>query len=74
MYNAKRITNIFNLLLAVTLLFVSGGQFSSAQTTLATGSVVGVVSDPSGAVLVGARINITNLATGQVIEVTTNSG
>lgn len=74
MYVANRIVGILDLLLAVTLLFVSGGQSSSAQATLATGGIVGVVSDPSGAIIVGARINITNLATGQLVEVTTNSG
>ena len=35
--------------------------------------MVGIVSDPSGAVVSGAEIRITNLATGQRINVTTNS-
>lgn len=44
-----------------------------AQTTVGTGSIVGTVSDPSGAVISGAEIIITNTATGQLIELTTNS-
>jgi len=44
-----------------------------AQTTVSTGSIVGTVSDPSGAVVVGAKISITNVATGQVINLATNS-
>jgi len=43
-----------------------------AQTTVGTGSIVGTVSDPSGAVISGAKITITNVATQQVIGVVTN--
>lgn len=42
-----------------------------AQTTVGTGSIVGMVSDPSGAVINGAKVTITNAATGQVIELIT---
>jgi hypothetical protein len=44
-----------------------------AQTTVASGSIVGTVSDPSGAVISGAKVTITNLATRQVVNVVTNS-
>jgi len=44
-----------------------------AQTTAGTGSIVGTVTDPSGAVLRDARVAITNTATGQVISTATNS-
>ena len=44
-----------------------------AQTTVGTGSIVGTVTDPSGAVLSGAKVAITNVATGQVISASTNS-
>jgi hypothetical protein len=37
------------------------------------GELVGTVSDPSGAVISGAKVIITNVATGQVIDLTTNS-
>jgi hypothetical protein len=46
---------------------------SFAQTTVGTGSIVGTVSDPSGAVIRGADVTITNLATGQTIQLITNS-
>jgi hypothetical protein len=51
------------------------GDFPSllAQTTVGTGSIVGTVSDPSSAVISGANVTITNVAAGQVIELTTNS-
>src|SRR6266481_8258184 len=44
-----------------------------AQATVSTGSIVGTVSDPSGAVISGATVTITNVATGQTIEIATNS-
>src|SRR5512135_1161821 len=52
------------LLLSVSLL---------AQSTVGTGSIVGTVTDPSGAVVSGARVAITNVPTGQVISTATNS-
>jgi hypothetical protein len=45
----------------------------SAQTTIATGSIVGTASDPTGAVLSGADVTITNVATGQLIGLTSNA-
>ena len=44
-----------------------------SQTTVGTGSIVGIVSDPSGAVVPGARVTVTNLSTGRRIDLTTNS-
>src|SRR5262249_17920879 len=61
------------LLLAAASLLLGTAQSSCAQTTVSTGSIVGLVSDPSGAVIAGAQIAITNTATRQLIEVTTNS-
>jgi len=43
-----------------------------AQTTVGTGSLVGTVTDPSGAVVSGAKVTITNMATGQATALTTN--
>jgi hypothetical protein len=47
--------------------------FATAQTTISTGSIVGNVTDPQGAVVSGAKVTITNAGTGQVISLTTNS-
>jgi hypothetical protein len=43
------------------------------QTTTATGSIQGTVTDPAGAIVPGATITITGKATGQVITATTSS-
>jgi hypothetical protein len=46
-----------------------------AQTTVSQGSIQGTITDPSGAVVGGAKISITHKETGQVITTTsTNSG
>jgi hypothetical protein len=62
----------FVVLLAVLtpLIFISP---LFAQTTVGTGSIVGNVTDPSSAVINGARVTITNVATGQVMTFSTNS-
>src|SRR5580700_4197077 len=44
-----------------------------AQSTVATGNIQGALTDPSGAVVAGAKITITNKDTGQVLRVTTSS-
>src|SRR5579863_8910676 len=59
------------LSLVVLLLLVA--SLTMAQTTVGTGSIVGNVTDPSGAVLSGARVTITNVATGRIINLTTNA-
>jgi len=66
----KAVTPILGVLL-LTLVNAQGPLF--AQTTVGTGSIVGSVSDPSGAFVIGAAIKISNLATGQIIGLTTNS-
>jgi hypothetical protein len=43
-----------------------------AQTTISTGSIQGVITDPSGAVMRDAKVTITNKATNQSISTATN--
>src|SRR5580704_12453433 len=45
----------------------------AAQTTVSQGSIQGTVTDPSGAVVPGASITITNKATGQMVHVTSTA-
>jgi Carboxypeptidase regulatory-like domain len=58
------------MLLAVLVLLCAGLM---AQTTIATGSIVGTVTDPAGAMITGAKVSITSLSTGSTLELTTNS-
>ena len=58
-------------LIALSLLLVSSVSF--AQTTVAQGSIQGTITDPSSAVVSGAKITITHKATGQVATVTSSS-
>src|SRR6478609_8785779 len=46
---------------------------AGAQSTIATGSIQGTVTDPNGAVVPGAAITITNKATGQASKFTSSS-
>src|SRR5437773_5992537 len=66
----------FEALLALTamfLLLVLGSQAAFAQATIQAGSIQGVITDPSGAVVPGATVTITNKATGQTVNRTTNA-
>lgn len=57
-------------LIAVSAVLISAVAF--AQTTVSTGSIVGTVSDVTGAVLPGAKVTITG-STGQTIHLTTGA-
>jgi Carboxypeptidase regulatory-like domain len=59
------------VLAAMAVAGFSGSAF--AQATLSTGSIQGLVTDPSGAVVPGAKVVITNQGTGQALSITTNS-
>jgi hypothetical protein len=70
MSNAQRRLAVFAVCMPITLLAISP---LFAQTTISTGSIVGTVTDPSGAVVSGAKVTITNKGTGQVVTTTTTS-
>ena len=61
----------FFAVLVATLAFLASATF--AQTTVATGSIVGTVTDPSGALVDGARVVITNIDTNRQISLTSNA-
>jgi len=60
------------IVIVLPLMWVNANH-SLAQTTVGTGSIVGTVSDPSGAVISGAKVAITNIATQQVVNLATSS-
>ena len=57
------------ILVAFSLCFFS---LSFGQTSVSTGSIAGTVTDPTGAVLEGAQVTITNLGTNQVLTSSTS--
>jgi len=59
------------VLVAAFTVFCSSAAF--AQTTLSTGSIVGVVKDSTGALVGGATVAITSVGTNQLISLTSNS-
>src|SRR5271157_2099867 len=67
-----RVSALFTLVVSLTLA-VALFQTVLAQTTISTGSIVGIATDPSGAVVTNAKVSIKNEATSQVIDVATNS-
>jgi len=68
----RREPRCFFLLFAIlTLLFFV--RLGPAQMSVGTGSIVGTITDPTGAVLDGAQVAITNVATNHVIKLATNS-
>jgi hypothetical protein len=69
--NSPRLGARFTLLMLVAAFAFSGSLLS--QTTVGTGSIGGTVTDQSGAVVGNAKVVISNTATGQKQELTTNS-
>jgi hypothetical protein len=66
---ARACSLVFTLILSL----LSLAPPSFAQTTVGTGSIVGTVSDPSGALISGAEVTITSVATGQIVNLKSNS-
>src|SRR5262245_46504477 len=58
---------------AITFTVTTLSQPAFAQATIQSGSIQGTVTDPSGAVVSGAKVTITNKGTAQKIALTTNA-
>ena len=69
----RKLQPILAVIFAALVALLNAACSLFAQTTVGTGSIVGAVTDPSEAMISGAKIKITNTATGQVIELATNS-
>src|SRR6266571_7349653 len=63
----------FSVFVLVSSFVLLSSMLLTAQTTLSTGSIVGTVTDPSGAVVSGAKVAITNTGTNQTVTMTSNS-
>ncbi len=72
-FNCSRSGIGFTLLALIALSALLLSSVAFAQTTVAQGSIQGTVTDPSGAVVSGAKITISNKATGQVVTTTSSS-
>jgi hypothetical protein len=72
-FNSPRRSTRFSLLALVCVFLLLSLAVLVAQTTLSTGSVVGTVTDPAGFVVADAKVVITNTATGQKLDLLTNS-
>ena len=70
--NIPRGVQLFVLAVCFTLL-ITWSSSMLGQATVSTGSIQGTVTDPLGAVVPGAKVSITNVATGLHIERTTTS-
>jgi hypothetical protein len=69
--NSPRPSTRFSLLALVCVCALLFSAVAFAQTTVATGSIVGTVTDATGAVLAGANVTITG-PTGQTIKTSTS--
>jgi len=73
-FNSSRPSARFTVLALITLsALLLTSVAGLAQTTVAQGSIQGTVTDPTGAVVGGAKITITHKATGQVSTTTSSS-
>jgi Carboxypeptidase regulatory-like domain len=61
------------LMLLAGAIFLMLSQWLLGQTTISTGSIVGTVTDPQGAVVPSARVTITDKATAHAITMQTTS-
>src|SRR5260370_32750570 len=69
---SKNMNRFVFLFVALTCCFLALSGIASAQNNKAT--IVGTVADPNGAVVANAKVVVTNTATGEARDVTTNDG
>src|SRR5579864_380541 len=60
-------------MIGIALLVLAFTVSSWSQTTVGTGSITGTITDPTGAVVSGAKIVITNTGTNQSLNLTANA-
>jgi hypothetical protein len=70
---ARRLARIPGFVLPPIFVLLSFVRPSLSQTTVGTGGIVGTASGPFSAVISGAKVTITDIAKGQVIELAMNS-
>jgi hypothetical protein len=68
---SRKLARTCALTVSVSLALLDVPCVVSAQTSVGTGSIIGAISDPSGAVVSGADVTIANRATGQSIATET---
>ena len=72
--NSPRLCTRYSVLALITVAaFLLFSSLAFAQTTVGTGSIVGTVTDPQGAVVPSANIEILNKQTGRSMTLTTDS-
>src|SRR5215471_9451956 len=70
--SSPRRSTRFTLLVRVALSALLLCSVAFAQTTIGTGSITGTITDPTGAMVGGAKVAITNTGTGQSLSLTAN--
>jgi len=73
LHSPHRVATGFILAIFAVVVILAFSAAATAQTTISTGSIQGTITDPSGAVVNGAQITITNKATGQVVRTKSSS-
>ena len=72
MVSSGRNRQLISVVLGMIIL-VAVSAILRAQTTVSTGSIQGIVTDQTGAVVSGAKVSMTNQATGRVVNASTTS-
>jgi hypothetical protein len=70
---SSSLRSVRSIVLLTLAIACSLSSFVLAQSNVGNGSISGTVTDPSGAVVSGAKITITDKSTGQVITTASNS-